>query len=221
MIHSSGGDSSQSIATIESSVDLLHKNDQNQNEQKNACSNEAHQQEHSHQNHSEASDHKVQPLHAHNVLSNSNSTSITPALNSRVRFSTIEVRTFPIILGDNPACDQFGPPLSIDWEPETINKVQLDRYEEVRGQYGPKKRMHQLKMGGFFRQRILSRSNACTKQEMYERMEEMNKIRQSRNRAKKRYIWQERLKQYVFPKKIVSKKNNVASSTQSKSTGTI
>lgn len=53
----------------------------------------------------------------------------------QVRFTTIEIIEFPIILGDNPAVSS-GPPLTIDWEPQQRTQFDLNVFEE----YRPKRR---------------------------------------------------------------------------------
>jgi len=49
-------------------------------------------------------------------------------LRKRVQFSTIEIREYPIVLGDNPAVSH-GPPLSISWEYDVLIKCNVDDYE--------------------------------------------------------------------------------------------
>lgn len=49
----------------------------------------------------------------------------------KVSFSTLEIREYPICIGDNPACT-FGVPISIDWAYETTNIFSVDEYEEQR-----------------------------------------------------------------------------------------
>jgi len=57
-----------------------------------------------------------------------------------VRFDTLEMRQYPIILGNNPAVS-MGPPLTIDWEYDIVGKVSLDEYEEGRGDRRNKEQM--------------------------------------------------------------------------------
>ena len=48
-------------------------------------------------------------------------------------FSTVEIRLYSRILGDNPSCSN-GPPLTIDWEYNKDNVIQLslDNFEYMR-----------------------------------------------------------------------------------------
>lgn len=48
-----------------------------------------------------------------------------------VRFGDVEVRSYEIILGDNPAVSN-GPPLTIGWDPFDLNVCSLDCYEGAR-----------------------------------------------------------------------------------------
>jgi hypothetical protein len=52
-----------------------------------------------------------------------------------VDFSTIEVRTYPIIMGDNPSVSS-GPPFTIDWDHQDAEEIDLADYEK----YKPEKR---------------------------------------------------------------------------------
>eukprot|EP00566_Odontella_aurita_P000819 CAMPEP_0113551560 /NCGR_PEP_ID=MMETSP0015_2-20120614/14590_1 /TAXON_ID=2838 /ORGANISM="Odontella" /LENGTH=378 /DNA_ID=CAMNT_0000452461 /DNA_START=214 /DNA_END=1350 /DNA_ORIENTATION=+ /assembly_acc=CAM_ASM_000160 len=55
-----------------------------------------------------------------------------------VRYGSVEIREFPITLGDNPSVS-CGPPFTIDWKPQEIyDPVALDEYESSR----PPRRSH-------------------------------------------------------------------------------
>mmetsp|Transcript_1742 Transcript_1742/g.2126 ORF Transcript_1742/g.2126 Transcript_1742/m.2126 type:complete len:222 (-) Transcript_1742:46-711(-) len=49
----------------------------------------------------------------------------------QVTFTTLEIREFPIILGDNPALSQ-GPPITIGWQFMRAHKLDLEKYEKHR-----------------------------------------------------------------------------------------
>lgn len=49
----------------------------------------------------------------------------------KVTFKSLEIRSYPIILGDNPNCSH-GPPIQIDWEPFRTKKFSIDEYEARR-----------------------------------------------------------------------------------------
>ena len=52
-----------------------------------------------------------------------------------VSFSTIEVREFPVVIGDNPSC-AMGPPLSIDWDPDCELSIDIEEFEHYRNGQG-------------------------------------------------------------------------------------
>lgn len=49
----------------------------------------------------------------------------------KVIFSTIQIRRYPMILGDNPAC-RVGAPVSLGWEYEVLPDLSIDDYEAQR-----------------------------------------------------------------------------------------
>ena len=72
-----------------------------------------------------------------------------------VAFGAVEIREFPIILGDNPAITS-GAPISIDWEPQHHQIMNIDIYEYCRTgkpkrklQMSEKIRDMKLKAAGF------------------------------------------------------------------------
>ena len=50
-----------------------------------------------------------------------------------VQFGTIEIREFPITLGDNPGGVR-GPPLTIQWEHHSVATIDMEEFEEGRPQ---------------------------------------------------------------------------------------
>jgi len=59
-------------------------------------------------------------------------TTIETKVKKRVRFSHLDIREYPIVLGDNPT-PKLGPPVSIGWDHcAEIERVDVDLYESVR-----------------------------------------------------------------------------------------
>ena len=58
------------------------------------------------------------------------STSTKPAKKS-VHFSDLEIRTYPVTLGDNPSVSS-GPPLTLDWNYTTTHTFAVETYESQR-----------------------------------------------------------------------------------------
>ena len=51
----------------------------------------------------------------------------------KVRFSTLEIREYPVVLGTNPSTLR-GPPVEIGWHSQSSRLLDLDLYEYERGQ---------------------------------------------------------------------------------------
>jgi hypothetical protein len=68
-----------------------------------------------------------------------------------VTFSTIEVREYPIIPGDNPA-SLSGVPLTIDWIPVETASCNVDEYEANKP---PPRQMFELRMPSSYRKDLL------------------------------------------------------------------
>jgi hypothetical protein len=45
---------------------------------------------------------------------------------------SVHVLEFPMILGDNPGCSSDGPPVCIDWKPQSERTINLNLYEHFR-----------------------------------------------------------------------------------------
>ena len=77
-----------------------------------------------------------------------------PKKKVRVSFHNVEVREYPMIVGDNPG-GKFGCPVTIDWEslpPPVI--VELDAYEYIRAP-NRRHRQEQMRMNSTKRERML------------------------------------------------------------------
>ena len=64
------------------------------------------------------------------ALATATSSSSTETKNNpkTVQFSNLEIRTYPLTLGDNPSVSS-GPPLTLDWNHETTHTFSVDAYE--------------------------------------------------------------------------------------------
>ena len=61
---------------------------------------------------------------------------------TKVAFSSVEIKVYPYILGDNPSVPK-GSPLTIDWEPMAVQVYDsVDAYETARGGEGYAPRDH-------------------------------------------------------------------------------
>jgi hypothetical protein len=95
-----------------------------------------------------------------------------------VCFSTIEIKEYPIIAGDNPAVT-IGAPITIDWIPFSDEKCTVDDYEERR----PSPRsMVELRMPSTYRMQLL-RSLGFTREEVQKCIKAANITRNHRSRT--------------------------------------
>jgi len=95
--------------------------------------------------------------------------------NLSVSFTDVEVRSYPIILGDNPAVSA-GPPLTIDWDPSHLAVCSVDDYEKTRE--GIIRGIIELKMPSHIRFDMLSKTVKTA--EIAKRTKEMTDVKRQR-----------------------------------------
>lgn len=105
-----------------------------------------------------------------------------PAIDStderRLRFSTVTIREYPILLGDNVTVK--GPPISIDWEHIDEKSFGLEDYEEA-CKYTRRTQV-ELKMPSKHREEIL-REIGYSRQEIQKSVKKSNIARHKRKRT--------------------------------------
>lgn len=82
--------------------------------------------------------------------------------NTRVQFSTITIRSYPLVIGDNPS-SPVGPPLSIAWQHESECTLEVREFENERPErrlgremiLPPSLRMDKLRAAGFTQSEIV------------------------------------------------------------------
>lgn len=92
-----------------------------------------------------------------------------------VRFGTVQIRSYVQTIGDNPSVS-YGPPISLDWEYEEHQDVQLDDYELARG---PKRTLRQMVLSYYHRKNVLAWQYGFSE-------EELKLAKKQANRAKLR-----------------------------------
>lgn len=101
-----------------------------------------------------------------------------------VRFSSVEIREYPIILGDNAAVSR-GPPITIDWQYMTIHHFKtLDEYERTEA-YLARRDMSQMAMPLRYRMALL-KSSGYSRQQMQIAAKEADLIRSNREKTVQR-----------------------------------
>jgi len=99
-----------------------------------------------------------------------------------VRFSTLEIREYPMCMGDSPACAR-GIPIAIGWEYITAHTdIPVDEYELLR----PRRREKQeLKMESLDRIRLLKQEGfGYSRKEIQEAISEVDKERRRRQKTR-------------------------------------
>ena len=100
---------------------------------------------------------------------------IDTSIRKRASFSFIEVRYYPLIMGDNP-CVSGGPPVSTSSDYFDSAKVRLHHFEEYRK---PRRTRQQLIKTPFSRIKLL-KSIGYTESEIDQRVKEMTVIQKQR-----------------------------------------
>jgi len=97
----------------------------------------------------------LKPSSADGKLKSSLKTSSTRGKQTySVAFSDMEVRSYPLILGDNPSVS-YGPPVCLDWKHESVENVSIDFYEENRGR---RRKMSEMNLNYYARMDLLKES---------------------------------------------------------------
>jgi len=80
-----------------------------------------------------------------------------------VHFSEIEIRNYPMILGDNPSVS-YGPPVCLAWKYDSVDRVSVDFYENNRGK---RRTLFQMNLNYHSRMQILEKGE-YTKEDIKE-----------------------------------------------------
>ena len=72
--------------------------------------------------------------------------------NRKVKFDSVLVRDYAIMIGDHPCCS-IGPPLAIDWEYLQYEPISLDEYEF---HHAPRRSMREMLQNYYRRKHILT-----------------------------------------------------------------
>jgi len=95
----------------------------------------------------------------------------------KVHFSTVEVREYPMTLGDNPAVSK-GPPVTIEWRPFSRKIYQVESHIKLTP--CPRRKPLQMAMPLFYRDFLL-KSSGFSRREMLEATKQVNIIKGRRS----------------------------------------
>jgi hypothetical protein len=121
------------------------------------------------------------PERAFSDRSMSNTSISSFASSKSVRWSTIEVHSHDIVLGDNPCCSVEGPPLSIGWNSISTIEMSIDDYESERM---PERRSDPVDLivpAAVRRRRLLERG--YSESQIKDRLSELTAIQKSRRKS--------------------------------------
>jgi hypothetical protein len=102
---------------------------------------------------------------------------MTTPRNRNVHFHEIEIALYPVQIGDNPTAD--GVPISLGWVVDEIHSFSLDDYESSKPE--PRSRAEFL-MPAQVRRDMLE-NLGFTAIEMFNAVQELNKIKRSRQKS--------------------------------------
>ena len=94
---------------------------------------------------------------------------------SKVNFAEVTIRDYGQTLGDNP-CVGYGPPISLDWNYSENEPVDLDAYEDGRGD---RRTLRQMGLNYYKRKHLLNQYGH-TDEEMKQAKKEVEKVKAQR-----------------------------------------
>ena len=101
---------------------------------------------------------------------------------SSVGFSTIEVRQYSQVCGDNPSCSE-GVPISIGWDYITFPSHQSIQVEDYEDQRLPRRKKSEMRLPSFERERILLEEWDVSFKTILQASEEVKKIQAKRTQT--------------------------------------
>lgn len=122
-------------------------------------------------------------IQSYSILKTSDTYNNTPQISIKrtTSFSTLEIREYPITLGDNPGGAQ-GPPISLDWEhnKKQTKVIPLEMYEELRP---PRRTRHEMHMAHNLRRWRLIREKGYTLKDLEEASRAAEAVRKQRKKS--------------------------------------
>jgi len=91
---------------------------------------------------------------------------------SKVRWGSVLVRDYPIILGDNPCCS-CGPPVTLDWEYQEYKPLDVDTYEFA---HPPRRSFRELARNYYQRKSVLYLAG-FTESDFKQTKKEVNRVK--------------------------------------------
>jgi hypothetical protein len=95
-------------------------------------------------------------------------------MDKSVRFESVSIRSYQQTLGDNPGVS-YGPPISLDWDYEEHQNIDIDEYEFKRG--FQRRTMRQMVVSYYLRKSILTREYGFSEDELVKAKKEADMIK--------------------------------------------
>lgn len=118
---------------------------------------------------------------ANDLDMSSTSVNSTKPMKRNVSFTSLEIRSYNITLGDAPTLN--GPPISLDWDHSAPETHRIDAYEEARTDHRRSK--HEMLMPPSHRRYLLMREAGFTRGEIQKAVEEAKRVAENRRRTRK------------------------------------
>eukprot|EP00553_Chaetoceros_curvisetus_P004274 CAMPEP_0204632768 /NCGR_PEP_ID=MMETSP0717-20131115/25649_1 /ASSEMBLY_ACC=CAM_ASM_000666 /TAXON_ID=230516 /ORGANISM="Chaetoceros curvisetus" /LENGTH=319 /DNA_ID=CAMNT_0051650713 /DNA_START=112 /DNA_END=1071 /DNA_ORIENTATION=- len=96
---------------------------------------------------------------------------------SNVSFKTVDIREYNRTLGDNPSCS-FGPPVSLDWNYSTEQKISLEDYEKHRGM---RRTRYNMRLPARARESLVKMNLGYSDEEVNAVTKDIKKVQRSRS----------------------------------------
>lgn len=94
-----------------------------------------------------------------------------------VSFTSVSIRSYEQTMGDNPSVS-YGPPISLDWDYEQHDALDIDEFESER--VFVRRSMRQLAMNYYRRKSLLTRDYGFTEEELMKAKKDADKTKMKR-----------------------------------------
>ena len=99
--------------------------------------------------------------------------SYAPRESMSVSFAQVQIRCYEQTVGDNPSVS-YGPPITLDWDYEQMEPINIDAYEDARGK---RRSLRQMVLSYYHRRNVLSWQYGVSDDELKVAKKQANKIK--------------------------------------------
>lgn len=109
----------------------------------------------------------------------------TKLVSRNVSFSSLEIRSYNVTIGDAPTSNGPAVALSWDYDPSATEEHEIDHYETYRTDEAPRRNKQEMLMPPAHRQYLLMREMGFSRAEIKEAMEEAKRVARQRQKTVK------------------------------------